>query len=235
MIAQTNAQSCNPNRPLKAAFMRTDIARQHMIYNQIRTWDVVDKSVLATLASVPRERFVPDQFRELAFADVALPLPCGQSMLKPALEGRLLLHLDVRESDRVLVIGTGSGFMTACIAKRADRVTSMDIHRQLADEAAVKLADEQIYNVDVMTLDFNAYDPSHTYDRILVAGSMPLFDERLPEWLKPDGKLLLIVGQAPTMTVELIQRHENSYTRRSLFETVVQKLENVPEPPPFIF
>jgi len=215
--------------------MRTNIARQHMIYNQIRTWDVVDKSVLATLASVPRERFVPDRFRELAFADVALPLPCGQTMLKPVIEGRLLLHLDIRESDRALVIGTGSGFMTACVAKRADRVTSMDIHRQLVDEAAVKLADEQIYNVDVITADLNAYEPTHTYDRILVAGSMPLFDERLPEWLKPGGKLLMIVGQSPTMTVELLERHANSYTRRGLFETVVQKLENVPEPPPFTF
>jgi len=215
--------------------MRTEIARQHMIYNQIRTWDVVDKSVLATLASVPRERFVPDQFRELAFADVALPLPCGQTMLKPVVEGRMLLHLDVRESDRVLVIGTGSGFMTACIAKRADRVTSIDIHRRLIDEAIVKLADEQIYNVDATTADFNAYEPTHTYDRILVAGSMPLFDERLPEWLKPHGKLIMITGQAPTMTVELLERHMNTYTRRGLFETVVQKLENVPAPPPFIF
>jgi len=215
--------------------MRTEIARQHMIYNQIRTWDVVDKSVLATLASVPRERFVPDQFRELAFADVALPLPCGQTMLKPVVEGRMLLHLDVRESDRVLVIGTGSGFMTACIAKRADRVTSIDIHRRLIDEAIVKLADEQIYNVDATTADFNAYEPTHTYDRILVAGSMPLFDERLPEWLKPDGKLIMITGQAPTMTVELVERRMNTYTRRGLFETVVQKLENVPAPPPFIF
>ena len=215
--------------------MRTEIARQHMIYNQIRTWDVVDKSVLATLASVPRERFVPDQFRELAFADVALPLPCGQTMLKPVVEGRMLLHLDVRESDRVLVIGTGSGFMTACIAKQADRVTSIDIHRRLIDEAVVKLADEQIYNVDATTADFNAYEPTHTYDRILVAGSMPLFDERLPEWLKPDGKIIMITGQAPTMTVELVERHMNTYIRRGLFETVVQKLENVPAPPAFIF
>lgn len=215
--------------------MRTDIARQHMIYNQIRTWDVVDKSVLTTLASVPRERFVPDQFRELAFADVALPLPCGQTMLKPVVEGRMLLHLDVREFDRVLVVGTGSGFMTACIAKRADRVTSIDIHRQLVDAAAVKLADEQIYNVDVITADFNTYEPTHTYDRILVAGSMPLFDERLPEWLKPDGKLVMIIGQAPTMTVQLLERQLNTYARRGLFETVVQKLENVPIPSPFIF
>lgn len=215
--------------------MRTDIARHHMIYNQIRTWDVVDKSVLATLASVARERFVPDAYRELAFADVSIALPCGQTMLKPVVEGRLLQYLDVRESHRALVIGTGSGFMTACIAKRADRVTSIDIHRQLVDEAAVKLADEQIYNVDVVTADLNAYKPTQPCDRILVAGSMPLFDERLPEWLKPGGKLIVIVGQAPTMTVELVERDPHGYTRRGLFETVVQKLENVPEPPPFVF
>jgi len=215
--------------------MRTEAARQHMIYNQVRTWDVVDKTVLATLASVPRERFVPEEFRHLAFADISIPLPCGQTMLKPVVEGRLLLNLDVRESDRVLIIGTGSGFMTACVAKRADRVTSIEIHRQLADDAMAKLADEQIYNVDVITADFNGYVPSHDFDRILVAGSMPLFDARLPEWLKPQGKLLMIVGQAPTMTVELVQRDGDHYTRTGLFETVVQKLENVPEPPPFKF
>jgi protein-L-isoaspartate(D-aspartate) O-methyltransferase len=206
-----------------------------MIYNQIRPWDVVDKSILATLGSVARERFVPDAYRELAFADVAIPLPCGQSMLKPVVEGRLLQSLDIRATDRVLVIGTGSGYLTACVARRADRVTSIDIHRQLVDEAAVRLADEQVFNVDVQTADFTAYQPSHAYDRILVAGSMPLFDTRLPEWLKPDGKLLLIVGTAPTMTVERVQRDGDRYTRHSLFETVVQKLENVPEPPAFRF
>jgi protein-L-isoaspartate(D-aspartate) O-methyltransferase len=206
-----------------------------MIYDQIRPWDVVDKSILATLGSVARERFVPDEYRELAFADVALPLPCRQSMLPPVLEGRLLQYLDVRATDRVLVIGTGSGYLTACIAKRADRVTSIDIHRPLAEAAAAKLADEHIYNVDVLTADFNEYAPSHPCDRILVAGSMPLFDTRLPEWLKPDGKLLLIVGQAPTMTVERVQREGDSYTRRGLFETVVQPLENVPQPAPFKF
>ena len=96
-------------------------------------------------------------------------------MLKPVLEGRLLLNLDVRPTDRALVIGTGSGFMTACIARLADRVTSIDIHRPLVDAAAVKLADEQIYNVDVLTADFTNWAPTHAYDRILVAGSMPLF------------------------------------------------------------
>lgn len=206
-----------------------------MIYNQIRPWDVVDKSILATLGSVARERFVPDAYREVAFADVAIPLPCGQTMLKPVVEGRLLQALDIRASDRVLVIGTGSGYLTACVARRADRVTSIEIHRQLADEAAVRLADEQVYNVDVQIADFTAYQPNHSYDRILVAGSMPLFDKRLPEWLKPDGMLLLIVGTAPTMTVERVQRDGDRYRRHSLFETVVQKLENVPEPPAFIF
>jgi len=215
--------------------MRMETARLHMIYNQVRPWDVVDKTILGTLASVARERFVPDAYRELAFADVALPLPCGQSMLTPVLEGRMLQALEVRATDRVLVVGTGSGFMTACVARLADRVMSIDIHRQLADAAAVRLADEQIYNVDVQTADVTQYAPAHAYDRILVAGSMPLFDTRLPEWLKPAGKLLLIVGQAPTMTVELVQRDGDSYTRRGLFETVVQPLENVPQPPPFRF
>jgi protein-L-isoaspartate(D-aspartate) O-methyltransferase len=208
--------------------MHLDTARQHMIYHQIRPWDVLDPRVLNALATVPRERFVPEKFRDLAFADTTIPLPCGQYMLKPVVEGRLLQYLDVQDDNRVLVVGTGSGFITACVAQLADQVVSVDIHGELVEAAAQKFADEHIRNVELDVQDYRKLDAVAGFDRILVTGSMPLFDERLPEWLKPGGKLVLIVGEAPAMEVERGTRADSSYTREALFETVVPRLDNVP-------
>jgi protein-L-isoaspartate(D-aspartate) O-methyltransferase len=215
--------------------MQLETARQQMIYHQIRPWDVSDNRVLETLGSVPRERFVPEQFRELAFADTAIPLPCGQAMLKPVVEGRMLQNLNIRQDDKVLVIGTGSGFLTACAARLGGQVISIDIHRELVEIAAAKLAAEQIHNVELQTEDYNNFHAASQFDRILVAGSMPIFDARLPEWLQPGGKLVMITGEAPAMEVELITRDENSYRRENIFETVVQSLENVVTPEEFKF
>ena len=215
--------------------MQLEQTRLQMIYHQIRPWDVSDERVLATLGDVPRERFVPEQFRKLAFADTAIPLACGQSMLKPVIEGRMLQNLDVGQEDRVLVIGTGSGFMTACVARLGGQVTSIDIHRELVEAAAAKLTDEHIHNVELQTEDFSNFHATGGFDRILVAGSMPIFDTRLPEWLRPGGKLLMIVGEAPAMEVQRVTRDDTSYTRETLFETVVQCLENVPAPEEFQF
>jgi protein-L-isoaspartate(D-aspartate) O-methyltransferase len=215
--------------------MQLEHARQQMIYHQIRPWDVSDNRVLETLGNVPRERFVPEQFRELAFADTAIPLPCGQTMLKPVIEGRMLQNLNIRQDDKVLVIGTGSGFLTACVARLGGQVISIDIHRELVEIAAAKIAAEQIHNVELQTEDYNNFHASAGFDRILVAGSMPIFDARLPEWLQPGGKLVMITGEAPAMEVELVTRDENSYKREILFETVVQSLENVATPEEFQF
>lgn len=215
--------------------MHLDTARQQMIYHQIRPWDVLDPRVLNALATTPRERFVPEKYRELAFADTAIPLSCGQHMLKPVVEGRLLQHLDVQDDNRVLVVGTGSGFITACVAQLADQVVSVDIHGELVEAAAQKFADEHIRNVELDVQDYRKLDAAAGFDRILVTGSMPLFDERLPEWLKPGGKLVLIVGEAPAMEVERITRADSNYMRETLFETVVPHLENVPLPEEFHF
>lgn len=208
--------------------MHLETARHQMIYHQIRPWDVSDDRVLAALAKVPRERFVPEQYRKLAFADTSIPLACGQAMLKPVLEGRLLQNLDVQPDHRVLVIGTGSGFLTACVAQLAEQVTSIDIHGELVERAGQTLAEEQVHNVDLHTADFNTYNPDAVFDRILLTASMPEFEPRLAEWLKPDGKLIAIVGEAPNMEVELVERSDEHYTRQQLFETVVQPLEGLP-------
>ena len=215
--------------------MNIELTRERMIYHQIRPWDVSDKRVLAALAATPREQFVPDAYRQLAFADTAIPLACGQAMLKPVLEGRLLQALQAEPDHQTLVIGTGSGFLTACVAALSAKVISIDIHAELVDAAAIRLADEKVHNVKLQNLDFNKLNPGTGFDRILVTGSMPLFDARLPEWLKDYGRLVMITGTAPSMAVELITRSAEQYTRESLFETVVAPLENVPTPAAFSF
>jgi len=222
-----------PKRVIRA--MQIETARQQMIYHQVRPWDVSDSRVLDALARVRRENFVPDDFRALAFADAEIPLPCGQSMLKPVIEGRLLQGLDAREDHRALVVGTGSGFTSACVAQLAEQVVSIDIHRELIAHAAQRLADEHIHNVELQEADFVSFKPTGLFDRILITGSMPFFDERLPEWLKPGGKLVMIAGEAPAMDALLVTRTEDTYTRTKLFETVVQRLEHVPGPAGFTF
>jgi protein-L-isoaspartate(D-aspartate) O-methyltransferase len=213
--------------------MNIEPAREHMIYQQVRPWNVLNEHVLETLASVPRERFVPERYRDLAFADTEIPLPCEQSMLKPVVEGRLLQALAAQAGNRVLVIGTGSGFLTACAAAMSDQVTSLDIHAELVDTAAATLADEKIRNVELHNIDFNEFVPNTAFDRILVTGAMPLFDARLPEWLNDAGRLVLITGAEPSMKAELVIRAGEQYSRRGLFETVVPLLENVPQPQAF--
>ena len=215
--------------------MHMETARHQMIYHQIRPWDVSDGQILQALAAVPREQFVPAQYHELAFADTTIPLPCSQHMLKPAQEGRLLQALQPGSGDRALLIGTGSGYVTACLASLVDHVTSIDIHAELIDTASVKLADEKIRNVELKLADFNEMPAGIKFDRILVTGSMPLFDHRLPEWLVSGGRLVMITGNAPSMQAALVTRTDDAYTRTSLFETVVQPLINVPVPEPFHF
>jgi protein-L-isoaspartate(D-aspartate) O-methyltransferase len=210
-------------------------ARQQMIYHQIRPCDVLDERILHTLGQVHREQFVPDQHRALAFADTSIPLPCDQFMLKPMQEGKLLQALQAGPDDKTLLVGTGSGFLTACLAGLSDHVTSIELHSELLDAAAARLADEKIRNVDLIHSDMNTFTPSGSFDRILLTGSMPLFDPRLPEWLHDGGTLILITGAGPSMQVEKVVRHSQSYVRTALFETVVAPLLNVPQPEAFVF
>jgi protein-L-isoaspartate(D-aspartate) O-methyltransferase len=215
--------------------MNIEPARENMIYHQVRPWDVLEERILTTLANTPRERFVPAQFRDLAFADTAIPLPCGQSMLKPVLEGRLLQALAAEADNRSLLIGTGSGFMTACMAALCNQVTSIDIHAELAEAAAARIAAEKIPNVDIQQCDFNDFSSGADFDRILVTGSMPVFDPRLAEWLTDGGQMILIVGTEPNMSVERVVRSGLHYSRTRLFETVVPQLDNVTPAPVFQF
>jgi len=215
--------------------MQLETARHQMIYHQVRPWDVTDRRVLDALSAVPREDFVAAEYQSIAFTDTALPLDCGQSMLKPVLEGRLLQHLDIQPEHRVLIVGTGSGFLTGCVAQLADQVISLELYETLSEQAARKLAALQIRNVELLVEDYLSYTPSLQFDRILLTGALETFDPRLPEWLTTDGKALAIVGQAPAMTVDLITRDASHFMRHGLFETVVPQLDNQASKPQFSF
>ncbi len=215
--------------------MNIEQTRGWMINHQIRPWNVLDEQVLSTLGKVKREEFVPEQYRDLAFADTEIPLPQGQHMLKPILEGRLLQALELDDAHSVLVVGTGSGYLTACIAALSKHVTAIDCHEQLTNHAQTALALARISNTDLLTADFNTYTPDRQFDRILLTGSLPELDPRLPEWLADDGLLILPIGTAPNMEIEAIRRSGDQYSRTRLFETVVARLENLSEKPVFTF
>lgn len=215
--------------------LATENAREWMINHQVRPWLVDDERVLAALGRVPREDFVPAPYRELAFAEVGLPLPCGETMLKPVIEGRLLQELQPQPGQTALLIGTGSGYVAACLTQLIDHLVALDIHAELTASALARFERQRIRNAELLTVDYTTYVPDRSFDRILVTGSMPLFDPRLPDWLTDGGLLLLITGMAPAMQVQAVRRTGNSYSRQRLFETEVHPLRNVLQPPEFYF
>jgi protein-L-isoaspartate(D-aspartate) O-methyltransferase len=206
--------------------MNVESARQAMISQQIRSWDVTDENILNCFSRIQREDFVPEQYLNVAFADVEIPIGHEQHMLKPIIEGRLLQALDLQQDQRVLVIGTGTGYLTACVARLADHVTSIDIVAEFVQAAHERLRTARAQNVDLQHMDYNELQPGHGYDRILATGSLPLFDPRLVDWLRPDGQAIATIGTAPAMTVERISRDADHYTREKLFETVIAPLNN---------
>jgi protein-L-isoaspartate(D-aspartate) O-methyltransferase len=210
-------------------------ARRQMLGQQVRAWEVFDERVLAALEAVPRERFVPAEYRELAFADIEVPLAHGQSMMAPKIEGRLLQALALEPADRVLEVGTGSGYLTACLARLAGTVVSVEYFADLADSARAKLAEIAGIDVDVSTGDALALPFSAAFDAIAVTGSVPELDEHFINMLRPGGRLFIVVGRSPVMEARLITMHHNGrWVGESLFETVVTPLINAERPEPFV-
>lgn len=214
-----------------------ETARQQMVTQQVRAWAVLDPAVLGVLAAVPRERFLPARYEALSFADTALPLADGQRMMTPQVEGRILQALEVTPADSILEVGTGSGFLTACLARLGGRVTSLEIRPALAAEAGRRLTDLGIGNGRILTEDVFGWRPPEAYDCIAIGGSLPVFDARFQEWLAPGGRLFMVVGTGPVMEAWLIRRAHTGagFTRESLFETVLPPLDNAPRPEPFTF
>lgn len=216
--------------------MDIELARFNMIENQVRAAAVLEPRVLEVLSRVPRERFVPAAHRHLAFAELCLPLGHGEVMMTPEAEGRTLQALDLGPGERVLEIGTGSGFLTACLARLARSVVSVDIFPDLVEAAGRKLEALGIDNVQLMALDATRELPPGRFDAVAVTGSLPLFDTRFVEVLKPGGRLFVITGSPPVMEAQLVVKGaDDGVEVRSLFETNVPPLVNAPAPPAFRF
>jgi protein-L-isoaspartate(D-aspartate) O-methyltransferase len=216
--------------------MNIDLARRQMVQQQVRTWDVFDATILNILSTVPREQFVPAGLETLAFAETELPLRHGQQMMTPNLEGRMLQALDIKPTDSALEIGTGSGFITACLAMLAKSVTSIDVHEDFQTAAAANLEDSGISNFDLQVMDATQQLPDEQYDVIAVTGSIEEFDPRLVMALKDGGRLFVVVGSSPNMEARLVRRTgANDWQTSSLFETDLPALKNAGLPPQFSF
>jgi protein-L-isoaspartate(D-aspartate) O-methyltransferase len=206
-----------------------------MLGQQLRAWEVLDDRVLRAFAETPREDFVPAEYRELAFADAEIPLGHGETMLAPKVEGRILQALQVEPIDEVLVVGTGSGYLTACLARLAKRVTSVEIFPDFATAAEAKLAACGIRNVELKVADATTLSYTARFDAIAVTASVPALDEHFVKMLRPQGRLFIVVGRAPAMEALLITlQPDGTTTTSSLFETVLPPLRNADRPEPFV-
>jgi protein-L-isoaspartate(D-aspartate) O-methyltransferase len=216
--------------------MNTDFARQQMIEQQVRAWDVLDVNVLDGLKKVPRELFVPEGFAALAFADSWIPIGHGQKMMTPTIEGRLLQALALAGGEKVLEIGTGSGFLTAVLAKLSAHVTSIDIYDDFLDTAKRRLDDCEIENVDLIQMDGMKELPEGMFDAIAVTGSVQTLDSRFTGALNPGGRLFAIVGDSPAMAATRVTRFDvDTWRSDTLFETDLAPLINGSLPPQFSF
>jgi protein-L-isoaspartate(D-aspartate) O-methyltransferase len=208
-----------------------------MTFQQVRAWYVLDEHVLDVFERLPRELFVPEAQRGAAYGDLPIPLAEGQHMLRPSVAGRLLQALALKRSDRVLEIGTGSGYVTACLAMLASHVLSLEIRPALAARARANLAAAAIGNAEVEEADVFAWDAgSPRFDAILITGSLPVYDPRFEAWLRPGGRLLVVTGTAPVMEALLVRLDSAGTPSRSgLFETVVDPLDHAPAVAKFAF
>ena len=211
-------------------------ARFNMIEQQIRPWDVLDPDVLDLLAAVKREDFVPPAYRSLAFADMEIPLPCGESMLAPKMEARVLQELAVRKHEWVLEVGTGSGFMAALLGHCAAHVLSLEIHPELAEAAQQRLRQAGVMNANVRCLDASQEIPPGEFDVIVLSGSVAQLPQPLVDRLKPGGRLCAVVGDLPVMRAQLLTRTGERESRLvDLFDTVAPRLHGFAETPRFRF
>ncbi len=212
-------------------------ARFNMIEQQIRPWDVADAAVLQLLSVVRREDFVPVGYKAMAFADMAIPLAAGQSMLAPRLQARLLQDAAVRSGDKVLEIGTGSGFMTALLAHQAQRVVSLEINAELADQARANLQKAGVHNAEVRQADGSVGTCAEApFDVIVLGGSVAEVPATLLAQLKVGGRLVGIVGDEPIMHAQVITRTSDSnFKSDEKWDDNAPRLLNFPQPPAFQF
>ena len=208
-------------------------ARELMVEQQIRPWDVLDPRVLDVLAGLPREDFVPAAYRNLAYTDLPLPLGHGEFMLKPVVEGRALQALELAPGDVVLEIGTGSGFLAACLGRLAREVVTLERHADLADAARANLAAHGVGNVNVITADAFSWENSRRFAAIVVTGAVAAIPPRFIEWLQPEGRMFIVRGRAPAMEAVLLRNQSGAPRIESLFETDLPYLAGASPAPTF--
>jgi protein-L-isoaspartate(D-aspartate) O-methyltransferase len=217
--------------------MNQEQARLNMVESQIRTWEVLDQTVLDLLMTIKREEFVPEKYRDLAFADMEIPLGHGEAMLAPKMEARMIQELDVRKTDKILEVGTGSGYVTALLAKLGGQVVSVERIKEFSQAATRKLAGHGLQNVQLLSGDGAEGWPAQApYDVILLSGSVPVLSAAFQEQLAIGGRLLAVIGESPVMTAYLITRvSERAFNSVGLFETSIPALQNVKQPERFVF
>lgn len=217
--------------------MNIDSARRNMVESQIRTWEVLDRGILDLAARAPRHEFVPAAYRNLAFADMQLPLAHGQVMMAPKVEARLLQALAVQPSDKILEIGTGSGYMTWLLANLGASVHSIEFFADLSATARKTLSAQGVANATLEVGDAAAgWGTPQSYDVIFITGSLPILPEHFKTALTLGGRLVAIVGRSPAMTALRIERRDaHSYSETALFETDLPALINAQQPERFVF
>ena len=215
---------------------KTEAARRQMIDQQVRTWDVLDASVLDALGAIPREKFVPAAYRGVAFADAPVPIGHGQFMLPPALEGRILQALVPVRGERALEIGTGSGFFAACLAHLTGSVDSIEIHADLAAGAARAIGEQGISRISIETGDAFARELDDAYEVVAITGALPAPEPRFERALVVGGRMFVVIGVAPVMEARLVTRTgEDSWLSETLFETRIEPLVQPVAPSRFRF
>lgn len=219
--------------------MDVEQARFNMVEQQIRPWDVLDQDVLDLLRQVRREDFVPEEFRDLAFSDMEIPLGHGEAMLSPKFEARILQEVGVKATDQVLEVGTGSGYLTALLARMANRgnVRSVEIIPEFSSRAADMLREHGITNITLEVGDAaRGWKQGGPYDVIVLTGSVPVLPEAFQADLKVGGRLFAVVGESPVMEAQLITCvAKGVYRTTNLFETSVPSLKNAMQPQRFVF
>jgi len=217
--------------------MNLEQARTNMVEQQIRPWEVLDQDVLDLLYVVPREAFVPPALRNLAFVDMEIPIGEGERMWAPKIEARALQALALHKSDRVLEVGTGSGYLTALLAHRAAQVRSVEVNPVLAAFGRANIERHGVSNVTLETGDgARGWAAGAPYDAIVLTGSVPVLPKAILAQLAPGGRLFAVVGEAPIMTAQLVTLvPPGTFRSTGLFETMLAPLANCEQPPRFRF
>lgn len=217
--------------------MSIEQARENMLKQQLRTWNVLDEGILELFNQVPREFFVPEPYKQLAFADISIPIGQGQTMMPPKEEARILQALKVLPHEKILVLGTGAGYLPALLAKQGKWVYSVDSIDALTTDARLKLQRLHIDNVTLITDDTtHIWDKESPYDVIVITGSLPYLPHHFQQSLQTGGRLFAILGDFPAMEATLIHRlTENEWQVEKIFETLRERLANFKEPEHFVF